>query len=103
MADLSAKSLMGVTKDNTTGLWKLLENSLLDIMARAGSMAYTDGVAGKDNLHFVRQYLPGRSVAHIAADRMNLFALEGVQDGKVDQIPGMNDRVASCKGGSALP
>jgi hypothetical protein len=93
---------MGVTENNTVSRWKLLKYSFFNVMTGAGSMGYGDRVSSENNLFFFGQYVPGSSVAHVAAHSMNRFPLESVQDSDIDKIASMNNRVASGKGNVTL-
>ncbi len=93
---------MGVTEDNTVSRWKLRKYPFLNVMTGASSMGYSDRVSGENNLLFLRQYLSGISVTHIAAHRMNRFPFKSVQDSDIDKISGMNNRVAPGKSNITL-
>ena len=71
---------MGVAVDNTVHFGEAVKESLFYIMAEAGPMINCDGVPLYYNDLFLRQELPGRVIAHISMDTINIFSCKSCQE-----------------------
>jgi hypothetical protein len=84
--------MMAVAIDDTVGLGKNGPNPFFNgVSGTPGSMAQPDAVSANGDQLADWQELLAPHITHIAMDRMDLFADEGVEDGDISEISGVED------------
>jgi hypothetical protein len=94
----SAERLVAVAKNDAGRIGKEGQNPLFNIVPRTGPMGYGYAVSAKHQMSAGREQLTSWSIAHIAANRVNLAVAEGGQDGNIGQIAGVDDGITLGKG-----
>lgn len=94
-----ADRVVGVTIDDAVGLREHCPGTFLyGVTGAPGSVEQTDAIAAEGDQLAVRQMLPASHIAHVAVHCIHFFAGEGVENGNVGEVSGMEDDVASGKG-----
>lgn len=86
-----------MTKDHAVRFGEKTPKRILDIGAKVGAMGEANGEAADGEERLFGKAVAHLAIAHVAAHRMNGFALKGFQYRKRCQVSSMDDDLAGAK------